>query len=347
MQECRITPPAEDGIAGPQDEAHYGRALIASAKATPSNESASVGSDAPVRFLVGAGWGLLAVSIWAGWFIVTRISVATTLTAYDLVALRYSVTLLILLPFIIRIRMRVAQVRLLDFVMVALGSGATFGLCVSAGVAFAPAAEGAALTPGVMPLITALLGALLLSEVLRARQLVGLAFTLCGVVAIAGLGLLEGGHHKWVGHLLFLSGAFLFALYTVGLRRSGLSGLEATAFVSVITCAWYLPVYIWMLHPHIFQVSASNLVFQTFYQGVAVNILSLIAFGRAVASLGASRAAVFAATVPALTLLLGMFILGEIPSVTDCLGIVAVTIGVLLASGAPLPSWLGIFNKWT
>jgi drug/metabolite transporter (DMT)-like permease len=343
MQECRITPPAEDEIAGAAHEGAFRR--VASTKAPPGIQGASEGSVAPVRFLVGAGWGLLAVSIWSVWFIVTRISVTTALTAYDLVALRYSVTLLILLPFIIRIRMRALQVRFWDFLMIALGSGATFGLSVSAGVAFAPAAEGAALTPGVMPLATALLSAILLGEALRKRQLIGLAFTLCGVIAIAGVGLLEGGDHKWAGHLLFLSGAFLFAFYTVGLRRSGLSGLEATAFVSVVTCAWYLPVYFWMAHLHIFQVSASNLAFQAFYQGVAVNILSLIAYGRAVAILGPSRAAVFAATVPAQTLLLGMFILGEIPSLTDCLGIVAVTIGVLLASGAPLPRWLGISNK--
>ncbi len=101
-----------------------------------------------MNFAIGAAWGLFAISIWAGWFIVTRFSAASNLTAYDLVALRYGVTLVVLLPFLIRIRSRIALLRPADILMIALGSGATFSVCITAGVAFAPAAEGAALTPG-------------------------------------------------------------------------------------------------------------------------------------------------------------------------------------------------------
>ncbi len=349
MQECRVTPPSD----GAQDSAQYDEPLCpggesASASALTLRDTGNGVSDSNATiggFAIGAAWGLFAISIWAGWFIVTRFGADSSLTSYDLVALRYSVTLVVLLPFLIRIRSRIALLKPADAFMMALGSGAAFSLCITAGVAFAPAAEGAALTPGVMPVMTALVSVVLLGEVLRRRQMMGLVFTLCGVVAIAGAGLMGTGHLKWVGHLLFMSAAFLFALYTVALRRSRLSGLEATAFVSLVSCAVYLPVYFLTLHPRLLSASPSSLALQAFYQGIAVNIISLVAFGRAVARLGAARASAFAAAVPALTLILAMLFLGEIPSMADGFGIVAVTIGVLLASGAPLPSWLRASKK--
>jgi len=56
-----------------------------------------------------------------------------------------------------------------------------------------------------------------------------------------------------------------------------------------------------------------------------------------VSILGASRALAFASLASALTPILGIPILGEIPSLTDCIGIVAVSAGVFLTSGARLP----------
>ena len=45
----------------------------------------------------------------------------------------------------------------------------------------------------------------------------------------------------------------------------------------------------------------------------------------------------FASLAPAPPLIMGIPILGEIPSLTDCIGVVAVSAGVFLTSGARLP----------
>src|SRR5216117_726773 len=39
--------------------------------------------------LAGCGWALLAVAIWSGWLVITRVAVTSTLTAEDLSALRF------------------------------------------------------------------------------------------------------------------------------------------------------------------------------------------------------------------------------------------------------------------
>jgi len=80
--------------------------------------------------------------------------------------------------------------------------------------------------------------------------------------------------------------------------------------------------------------SLGSIVFEVIFQGVLMSIVSLIAFNRAIAVLGASRGAVFASLVPALAALLAVPVLGERPNLIECGGIVLVSLGVFLGSGA-------------
>ena len=176
----------------------------------------------------------------------------------------------------------------------------------------------------------------ILKERLTQGQLGGLCLILTGVFLIAGLGLFQGADGAWIGHILFVTGAFLFASYSIALRRSGLTGMEAVALVAIWSCAFYLPVYILWLHPRLLELPAASLVFPAFYQGLVTNVISLIAYARAVSILGPSRASPFAALIPAVTALLGILLLGENPGSADWAGIACVSAGVYLATGAPL-----------
>jgi drug/metabolite transporter (DMT)-like permease len=60
---------------------------------------------------------------------------------------------------------------------------------------------------------------------------------------------------------------------------------------------------------------------------------------RAVAILGASGGAAFGALVPALSALSAIPLLDEWPNETAWVGIVLISAGVYLTSGAALPSW--------
>ncbi len=166
---------------------------------------------------------------------------------------------------------------------------------------------------------------------------------LAGVIVITGLSSIDDNHREWIGHIFFVTGAFLFAGYTVALRTSRLSGFEVAAIVAFWSAAVYLPVYFTSLHPHIFEVKLTSLLFPAFYQGVLTNVVSLAAYGRAVSALGASRASPFAALIPAVTSILGIGLLGEWPTAADWAGIGCVSFGVYLAAAGPLPS--AMFGK--
>ncbi len=155
--------------------------------------------------------------------------------------------------------------------------------------------------------------------------------------AITGLAIFTHVGTQSIGHLLFLCAAFLWACYTVSIRRARLDALHAVAIAAVSSMLLYLPIYIVFLEDDLLDAPLGDLVFQGFYQGVLTMIVSLFLYGRAVSLLGASNAAAFGALGPAMAALFAIPILGEFPTPTDWAGIVVITAGVYLASGAPLP----------
>ncbi|HEX4859258.1 MAG TPA: DMT family transporter [Usitatibacteraceae bacterium] len=289
------------------------------------------------RYLSGAAWGLFAISIWVGWILLTRFGVTTSLSPYDIAALRFACAGVLLLPVIFRRGWGLDKVGPGRWLLIVSCAGVPYVLIASSGLQFAPAAHAGALIPGTMPLWTALLAIAFLKERIDPARRWGLALIPLGIFIFLGSALfdLDSGH--WRGHLLFIAAAMCWATFTVAMRaasQSGFSPLHAAAVVSVIGAAAYLPVYALLLPHRIGDAPLDAILIQTIYQGILVSIVSLFAYARAVAILGASLGASFASLVPVLAMLSAIPLLGEWPRPIDYLGIGAVTIGVLLSSGA-------------
>ncbi len=286
--------------------------------------------------VAGVAWALFAVLIWSGWIFLTRLSLVENLSTYDIAALRFGTAGLLLLPIVLRHGLGLRQLKPTTLIALVVGAGTPYALVVTAGLLFAPSSHGSALTPGVMPLWVALLSVVVLGEVISTRRKLGLGMILGGVIAIAGTGVIVSEGQQWIGHLLFLTAALMWASYTIALRFSGLSGLHGTAIVAVWSMVLYLPIYALFLEPALFSADLSSMVFAVLYQGVLSSVVSLIAYTRAVAILGASRAAAFASLNPVLGLLIAIPVLGETPSTADLIGILLVSAGVYFATGAKL-----------
>src|SRR5882757_7044269 len=132
------------------------------------------------RYLRGALYGLAAVSIWSGWIVVARLGLRTSLTPWDIAALRFGVAGLILLPTVVSKGFAFDRLGWIGLAAIVLGGAAPVFLA-NFGLLFAPAG---ALFPGVMPLMVALLAAALLREQFTLTRKLGFAFILGGVVAV-------------------------------------------------------------------------------------------------------------------------------------------------------------------
>jgi drug/metabolite transporter (DMT)-like permease len=291
-----------------------------------------------MQYLRGSLYGLAAVGIWSGWIVVARLGLRTSLTPWDIAALRFGVAGLILLPYLLNKGLAFDRLGWAGLAAIVLGGAAPVFLANS-GLPFAPAAHAGALFPGVMPLMVALLAAAFLREQFTPAKKFGFALILAGVLAVVWGAGSELGSWQNIGHGLFLGAALAWAFYTVAMRKARLDGLHAAALSAVGSMLLYLPVFALMPWTTLTAASWSDLGLQAFVQGVLTAIVSLLLYGRAVAILGASSGAAFAALCPAMTALLGIPVLGEWPKPIDWMAIGLISAGVYVVSGGPRPRW--------
>jgi drug/metabolite transporter (DMT)-like permease len=209
-------------------------------------------------------------------------------------------------------------------------------LLVNAGLLFAPAAHGGALFPGVMPLMVAILAAIVLKEALTPQKNVGLALIVLGAAVIVWASGGTLGTRQNIGHVLFLCAGLAWAGYTVAMRRARLDGLHAAAIAAVASLILYVPVYAAVSGESLLKAPVTDVALQALVQGVLTAIVALLLYGRIVGILGATAGAAFVALTPATTALLAIPVLGEWPSAIDWIAITVISAGVYLLSGGPV-----------
>lgn len=316
---------ANADVAGPHDAA----ATVPAAGLMPAP---------PLRrdAILGTGAALLAVAVWAGWIVATRHATTTVaLPAEWLAVLRFLPPAVVLAPVWLRHGLLPRGVSPWLVAAMVAGSGAPFFLVAAAGLARVPAAEAAVLLPGTMPLCVALLAALVLKERIGLLRAAGFALVAAGVAAIGAAALAHGGVGHVAARLLVLSGAMLWAVYTVAFRRSGLGAFAATGLVAAWSTAIVLPLALLHGTRPLLDAGLAVVATQALLQGVLSGLVAILAFSVAVKRLGASKAAALSSLTLAAATLLAIPVLGEVPGPAALAGIALTVTGVVLASGVP------------
>jgi len=269
-------------------------------------------------------------------FAAARAGILGGLLPIDLIFARFIVAGLIMLPVLLRFGVGdlagIGWQR--GLVLTALG-GALFALLQTGGYGFAPLAHGAVIAPSTVTIVSTIGAALFLRERLGRNHLLGAAIVLGGIVLIGWDGLLQpAGAQAWLGDLLFFASSLLWACFTLLLRHWRVPALRATAVVSVLSFLISTPAYLlWAGSAHLAALPVGTLAFQGLVQGGLQGAITMVAYAQAVALLGVSRAVLFPATVPALSVLVGIPIVGEIPSALQVGGLGLVTLGLLTTVG--------------
>jgi drug/metabolite transporter (DMT)-like permease len=222
----------------------------------------------------------------------------------------------------------------------ACGAGAPYVLLTAGGLEFAPGGHMGVMTPSCMLLCSTLGSRLILKEPLTGGRIAGALAITAGLVALGWDGLQNHGELTWLGDAMFVLGGLFWASYTIGLRVWRVEPVHATAIVGVLSMVLYLPGYAWLAGAELAAAPWREIVIQAVFQGVLSAIVALLLYTRAVAILGAARGAVFAALVPAFSLLLAVPMLHETPSEPQLVGVVFVTAGMVFALGLHDP------RKW-
>ena len=288
------------------------------------------------QYIRGSLYGLAAVGIWASWIIAVRLGIRTSLTPWDIAAIRFAVAGLVLLPYLLKKGLAVDRLGWAGVAAIMVGGGAPMVLVSYGGLQFAPAAQAASLYTALIPLYVAILAAVVLGEAFTLARRIGLVLIVAGVLGIVwGAGGTIGTRQN-IGHAMFVAAGLLWAGYVVAMRKAGLEGLHAAAIAAVGSLVAYVPAYVVMSGTGLFKAPWPDLALQAFVHGLLVAVISFLCIGRAVSILGASNGSAFAALAPAITAILAIPILGEWPATSDWIAMLLISVGVFIASGGLL-----------
>jgi drug/metabolite transporter (DMT)-like permease len=286
----------------------------------------------------GIAWAALTVSIFSGWFVITRFSVTRELRIWDITALRFGIGALLLAPVLIRNRMRLPRTAWRMGFAFAVLWGVPFVLLVALGLSLTSAAQAASIAPTLMPLFAGLFAWTFLGEAQGRWRWGGYTAILAGLSLLLLAGAAASGPPSALGIGALASAAAMWAIYTLLFRRSGLAPIESAALICFWSAALFLPVYVLGGLSRLAHASAGEIMLQAVYQGVLMSGIAIFTFNRAVALLGSSAATAIIALIPAIASLLAIPILREHPSPAEGVAIVIIVAGVLLAARRPIPA---------
>ncbi len=273
----------------------------------------------------------LSVLLFSCFTLASRRGLTSSLKPPDIAALRFGVGGLVLLPVLLRHGLRGLRARSIG--LLALFGGLGFASLAYAGFALAPAAHGAVLLHGTLPLFTWILLNPVERVEAKARPL-GIALIATGIVLMALDSVRGATLRQLAGDGLLLLASSFWASYGVFVRRLRVPPTQGAAIVAVFSALFYLPLYTLLPHDSLFQTSARELLLQAAVQGLLIGAVSIFIYTRAVATLGAARTSLFSAAVPGLTTVAAVPLLAEYPDILAVTGVCIVTLGMVIAAGA-------------
>lgn len=252
--------------------------------------------DLPGTRALGLAAALATVTIWAAFLLGTRFAVQGSFTVEEILVLRLFPAALVMSPVMWRLGVMPRGQSIPRAAMLMVGASAVFPFVVSKGLSYAPASDGGALAPGMLPFWTALAAYALAREIPGPRRRFGLAMILAGAMVVSLWQILAGADDgAWKGHLMFLTGSGFWAVYSVIFRQSGLSPLHALVIGLFWGTLLIIPLLLATGNVAFATASLSDIAVMIAFQSFVIGILAMFLFGYAVRIIGAAEAAAFGA----------------------------------------------------
>lgn len=270
-------------------------------------------------------------------FAMARAGALGGLAPEDMILARGAVAGLVMLPFLIKWSLpTLAGIGWRRGLLLLLTGGPLFAFLQTGGYAYAPLAHGAVIAPSTVTVLSTLGAVVLLGEHLTRWHVVGGMTVIAGVVLVSWHSFTGSAvtDTTWIGDLMFVTSSLLWATFTVLMRKWRIDPMRATAVVAVLTALVVVPGYlVYRGFGRLTTLPADALLAQGIAQGLIQGVVTLLAYSKAIAILGVSRAVLFPAVVPAISILIGIPLVGEWPDHMQITGLALVTIGLLAAVG--------------
>lgn len=279
---------------------------------------------------------LLGVLIAASYPAVTRVAVTRSLTPQDLLVLRFGISGLIFLPYLLRRASRVPSSVWRASVPLSMLQGWGAAACVLFGLQYTTAARASALFQGSLPVWVAVLGFVALGLRPRRTQMVGIAVIAIGTAMLvsAPTAAPSNASQHWLGDALLLCAPLLASGYLLYVQRMRLNPLLGVALVSVISALIVLPWSIWNGHSTMASAGMGEIVWQVLFQGVLIGCVGMLCLHYAVLGLGSQAVGSVLALVPVLGLAFSVLIAHDAITPLEAVSAALISAGVWWATRA-------------
>jgi drug/metabolite transporter (DMT)-like permease len=282
---------------------------------------------------IGALFGIAAAACWAAGFVAAKHGIAVGFAPADLAFHRFAWSGLLMVPLLARAGLSdLGGLGWTRGLIILILAGPLQAVVSYTGFTVAPLGHGAVIHPGAAALGGLILAYLVLGEPLTRARIIGVTAIILGLVVLAGEAITTIRGNALNGDLLFATAGFMWAAFTTCLRGWRTSGMLAAQVVGVLSLLIFAPLYALLFgFERMATLSLAENLIQIAVQGVFAGLLALYLFARAVTALGAGRASMFPALVPAMTILIGFLALGEVPTLPQLVGLAIVGIGFWFA----------------
>lgn len=277
---------------------------------------------------------VVANVVWGTTFVVTK-PLLERVPPLTVAAIRFAVAVAILIPLLLLTGRRPALGRI-PALMGLIGVFLVY-LCQNVGLQYTTAANGALIHGGI-PVLTALLAALLLGECLGRRAAAGIAASLAGVAVVVALGPGAELGISVLGDALVLASALALAGYFVVGRRAfaDCDPVTLAAGVSSYGLLFLLPASAAELVVRGMARPTVDDLLGLLYLGAGASALAFVLWGYGLRHLAAGQAAAFANLTPLVGVGVATLLLGEPISAVQLGGGLLILGGVWLATREPV-----------
>jgi drug/metabolite transporter (DMT)-like permease len=224
-------------------------------------------------------------------------------------------------------------------VIAGLALSASAGYNILNGLRLAPATDASMIIPGLAPIVSTVLAALVLHDRPTRTALVGLAAAAVGVLLVVDpSGPVDGG--RLAGDALFVGCAILFGSYFLISRVAGtrFSPISVSLYGATGAALILAPLAIAEGGPAKLFAAGSQTWLAIGQLSILATVAAFVLLNEGMRRLGVSRSAAFALMIPVFGTVQAVVILGEHVAGSAAIGAVIVLAGIWLVQGGRLPA---------
>lgn len=270
----------------------------------------------------------ITMCIWGGFTILSRLNLHWHVSAWDLVAMRFAIAFIILMPVLLY-KKDLAFLWHPRPIILALTGGLAYCLTVYTAFLQAPAAHAAIFLNGCIPLCTAVAAYLLFKQPFDKHTWLSLIIMLSALALMSYLMLHEQASAFGLGDVLYFLSAVWWGIFTVLLKQWKLSAWHSMASVAIWSALIYLPIYILFIPKHFQEAEPVHLLVQGVFHGVLVVIIATLTYVAAIERLGAFKTGSIVTLAPFIAAIIAVPLLNEPLSPAIMCGLVGMGIGAL------------------